>query len=195
MKLPLAVIALFVTGLFCSSPLLAQEHAEAGVFADYLRVTDLGHFWGLGGRVGVGLGTPYAQIEAEMSYNFEQSFTEGFTNPSTGAVFFSRSPISIFDGLIGPEIHTAGGAPGIAFFTIKGGFINFRTNNEPATFGTFFGSFDTLRNTWHGALYPAGGLKTYVGPVGVRLEIGDEIYWIHGAHNNLRITFGPTIRF
>jgi hypothetical protein len=31
--------------------------------------------------------------------------------------------------------------------------------------------------------------------VGLRFEMGDEIYFNNGGHNNLRITFGPIIRF
>jgi hypothetical protein len=31
--------------------------------------------------------------------------------------------------------------------------------------------------------------------VGLRFELGDEIYFNNGAHNNLRITFGPILRF
>jgi hypothetical protein len=27
------------------------------------------------------------------------------------------------------------------------------------------------------------------------VDVGDEIYFQNGAHNNLRITFGPSIRF
>jgi hypothetical protein len=45
------------------------------------------------------------------------------------------------------------------------------------------------------AIYPGGGVEASLGPVGLRLELGDEIYFNKGAHNNLRITFGPILRF
>jgi hypothetical protein len=45
------------------------------------------------------------------------------------------------------------------------------------------------------AIYPGGGLEAVLGPVGLRFELGDEIYFNNGGHNNLRITFGPTLRF
>ena len=45
------------------------------------------------------------------------------------------------------------------------------------------------------ALYPGGGAVAALGPVGLRLEFGDAIYFNDGAHNNLRITFGPILRF
>jgi len=31
--------------------------------------------------------------------------------------------------------------------------------------------------------------------VGLRLEVGDDIYFDSGVRNNLRVSFGPTIRF
>ncbi len=43
--------------------------------------------------------------------------------------------------------------------------------------------------------YPGGGIEAYLGPVGLRLDVGDEIYFRGGAHNNLRVTFGPHMRF
>jgi hypothetical protein len=46
-----------------------------------------------------------------------------------------------------------------------------------------------------GAVYPGGGIEAYLGPIGLRIDVGDEIYFQSGAHNNLRLTFGPSIRF
>jgi len=45
------------------------------------------------------------------------------------------------------------------------------------------------------ALYPGVGGEAFWGPLGLRLDAGDEIYFANGARNNLRIAFGPTIRF
>ena len=45
------------------------------------------------------------------------------------------------------------------------------------------------------AAYPGGGLEFFAGPLGIRLEAGDEIYVNNKAYNNLRVTFGPTLRF
>jgi hypothetical protein len=47
----------------------------------------------------------------------------------------------------------------------------------------------------NGVFYPGGGLEGRIGPVGLRLDIGDEMYFNGGAHNNLRVSFGPFIRF
>jgi hypothetical protein len=45
------------------------------------------------------------------------------------------------------------------------------------------------------AMYPGAGVEVSLGPVGLRLELGDDIYFNSGAHNNLRVTFGPILRF
>src|SRR6185437_1831190 len=50
-------------------------------------------------------------------------------------------------------------------------------------------------NNVRGVLYPGGGIEGFLGPVGLRLEADDEIYFLSGAHNNLVVSFGPSIRF
>jgi hypothetical protein len=45
------------------------------------------------------------------------------------------------------------------------------------------------------AIYPGVGLEGFLGPIGLRADVGDEIYFKNGTHNNLRVTFDPTIRF
>jgi hypothetical protein len=44
-------------------------------------------------------------------------------------------------------------------------------------------------------MYPGAGVEASLGPVGLRLELGDDIYFNGGAHDNLRVTFGPILRF
>jgi hypothetical protein len=44
-------------------------------------------------------------------------------------------------------------------------------------------------------MYPGGGVEGFWGPIGLRLEAGDEIYFDNGTHNNLKVTFGPAFRF
>jgi hypothetical protein len=34
-----------------------------------------------------------------------------------------------------------------------------------------------------------------VGPIGLRLDVGDEMYFNDGTHRNLRVALGPYIRF
>ena len=168
------------------------EHIQVGVFADYFRLgqTDT-NFGGLGARVGV-VAFRSLKLEGEMSYDFDQAFTERDNTTLT----VRRSGMRVLHGEFGPKVNLGEHYHVHPFVTLKGGFIDFRINNAPATIGTFFSSVDNLRrNNVNGVLYPGGGLEGHFGPVGVRLDIGDEIYFNHGTHNNLRIALGPYIRF
>ncbi len=130
-----------------------------------------------------------------MNYDFAQSFTESFTGPSGTVLGFSNSSLRILNGLIGPKLQTGGGAFRV-FATVKGGGINFAFSSAPVTFSTFTSSVSGLRSSSiDGVVYPGGGIEAYVGPIGLRVDAGDEIYFQSGAHHNLRITFGPNIRF
>jgi hypothetical protein len=173
----------------------AQEHGQVGVFADYVRLgrTD-NNFAGLGARLAINANR-YIGLEAEMSYDFNQVFTEGFTDPISGTVTLQRSNLRILHGLFGPTLQTGHG-PIRAFLTVKGGFMNFRFDPRPATFDTFGSSVTDLRTSnVNAVLYPGGGLEGHLGPIGLRLDVGDEIYFNNGARHNLRVAFGPMIRF
>jgi len=174
----------------------AQEHGQVGVFADYLRLnqTNDTNLVGLGGRLGFNANR-YFGLEGELSYDFSQAFTEAFTDPITGSVTLVRTNMRVLHGMFGP-ILTTGHGPIRAFFTVKGGFMNFRFDSRPATFATFASSVEDLRATnVNAVLYPGGGLEGHLGPFGLRLDVGDEIYFNNGAHHNLRVAFGPIFRF
>jgi hypothetical protein len=47
----------------------------------------------------------------------------------------------------------------------------------------------------HFAMYPGAGVEGFWGAFGFRLDVGDEIYLNNGTFNNLKVEFGPTIRF
>jgi len=115
-----------------------------------------------------------------MSYDFKQAFTEGFSN-GMGTIATQRMNICLLHGLFGPKVHTSG--PNQAFATVKGGFTNFRLDPRPAAiFGTFASSVRTLRaNTMSGVLYPGAGLEGHIGPVGLLLDVEDEIYFNGGS--------------
>jgi hypothetical protein len=173
-----------------------SEHLQVGIFADYLQVgtTDIS-YGGVGARVAV-RAFHSVKLEAETSYDFDQAFTEKFTNPGTGSVTLSRSGMRVLHGEFGPKVNLGEHHHLHPFVFAKGGFIDFRINNAPATLGTFFSSVRNLRtNNVSGVFYPGGGVEGRLGPVGLRFDIGDEIYVNNGANNNLRITFGPYIRF
>jgi hypothetical protein len=172
------------------------EHVQVGIFADYLRLhqTDT-NFAGVGARLGV-VAFHSVKLEGEMSYDFDQAFTESFRDGTTGTITVRRSGLRTLHGEFGPKVNLGEHWHVHPFVTLKGGFIDFRVNNAPATIGTFFSSVDNLRRkSVSGVLYPGGGLEGRLGPVGLRLDIGDEIYFNSGTHNNLRVAFGPYIRF
>jgi hypothetical protein len=170
------------------------EHGQVGVFGSYFRSPQTHtNFAGLGGRLALTARGPL-QFEAEMSYDFSQVFTEGFTNPSTGSVTFVPSSLRVLHGLFGPKLQTSG--PVRLFVTVKGGFTNYRFDSRPAGFATFTSSVEGLRtDNVDGVLYPGAGMDAHLGPLGLRFDIGDEIYFNNGAHHGLRLTFGPILRF
>lgn len=185
---------LLLAGLGIAPVAHAQDHAEVGAFVDYFKLGETStNFVGLGGRAAVNV-AHHVQLEAEMSYDFNRVFTEGFTDTSGGTVTSVNSNIRVLHGLFGPKFQTGG--PVRLFVTVKGGFANFRFDPTPASFSTFTSSVNNLRaNNVDAALYPGGGVEAFLGPIGLRLEVGDEVIFVNGAHNNWKVTFGPQLRF
>jgi hypothetical protein len=191
-----AFLLLFVAGWFVPGAFAQDnEHVQVGVFADYFRLsrTD-SDLLGVGARVSF-RAYKRVKLEGEMAYDFGRAFTEGFEDTSTGTVTFQRTDVRVLHGLFGPRINL--GSHAIQpFVTAKGGFINFRLDDAPVTFDTFSSTVSDLRrNNVMGTFYPGGGLEGHIGPVGLRFDIGDEMYFTNGTHHNLRMTFGPVIRF
>ncbi|MGA2923104.1 MAG: hypothetical protein ABSE28_18515 [Candidatus Sulfotelmatobacter sp.] len=111
--------------------LLAQDHVEIGAFADYfcLDTTPLENFAGIGGRAAVG-SRPTIQLEAEMAYDFQRSYTQTYSNGiSTELV---NTKLRTRSGFFGPKFQT-GSEPFRAFVTGKVGFENFGVTNNTAT--------------------------------------------------------------
>jgi len=192
-------LGLILAGLFFATPiLLAQEggrtdHAEVGVFAEYFRFSDPGpttHYIGVGGRAGFNV-RPSLQLEAEMGYDFGRNYTSTFTNGITVANV--RSDLRILHGFFGPKFQTGAG-PFRFFLTGKVGFENFNVTGQSAPAG-FVNQVGLGVGATYFALYPGGGIEAFAGPIGLRAEIGDNIFFNNGAHNNLRISLGPQFRF
>jgi hypothetical protein len=169
------------------------DHIEAGVFADYFNLSRPSphiNYVGIGGRLGVNV-HPNVQLEAEMAYDFERNFTTTFSNGAT--TVFVRTHTRPLHALFGPKIQTSG--PFRAFGTFKVGFVNFSTSNQGAISG-FQGALGSVTSgDTRPAIYPGAGVEGFWGPFGLRLDVGDEIYFDNGARNNLKVTFGPAIRF
>src|SRR5258708_39534075 len=182
--------------LLCAAPAgWAQErsdHIEVGVFAEYFRLSNTQpqeNFVGLGGRAAFNV-HPSIQLEAEMAYDFKRNFTQTFTNGVSDELVTSH--VRTLHGFFGPKFQTGGGAVRI-FVTGKVGFDNFSVTNDNATTG-FKSVVGLDAGTTRFAVYPGGGIEVFGGPIGLRAEIGDDIYFWNGAHNNLRVTFGPQFR-
>ncbi|MGB7437352.1 MAG: hypothetical protein WBR26_18445 [Candidatus Acidiferrum sp.] len=177
---------------------MAQEGGgvQVGAFADYFRSNATGtNMFGLGGRVGANI-LPYTKLEGELSYDFQQGYSEGFTSTSSGgSVAFANSNVRVLHGLFGPKVNLGDGHfhP---FVELKGGFVNYMFNSAPAGYSSFSHQLANLRaQNLNAALMPGGGLEATIGPVGLRLDVGDEMYFNNGAHQNLAVMFGPFIRF
>ena len=189
------IALLIVVAGVCIAPAAhVQNHGEVGAFVDYFRLHETAsNFAGLGGRAAINI-VPNVQIEGEMAYDFNRVFTENFTNTGTGVVTVQSSNIRVLHGMFGPKLQTRG--PVRVFVTVKGGFTNFRFDSRPATFSTFTSSVDNLRSgNVNATFYPGGGVEAFLGPIGLRVDVGDEMIFAHGTSHNWKVTFGPQIRF
>ena len=193
-KFALILIAL----LFCGAPprSFAQERVEAGIFLDYLGIsqTSTSNF-GLGARFGYRVHRKI-MLEGEFAYDYGINFQEAYRNITNGNLTaIQRTSIGVTQGLFGPTLKPAKGRfrP---FLTLKAGFLDFRLSPSLLPLTTFESTLLGLRTSnLNLAIYPAVGAEASLGPLGLRLEFGDDIYFNNGARNNLRITFGPILRF
>jgi hypothetical protein len=187
------VALLFILAAALVPAVAAQDKFQVGAYGDYFRISQTKtNMAGLGARVSTKLLT-HVMLEGEMSYDFKQAFTETFTQGAT--VTLVPSNLKVLHGLFGPKLVAGHGAIR-PFVAVKGGFVNFRLDPRPASVGTAISSIENLRSkNVSGTLYPAAGLEGHIGPVGLRLEAGDEMYFDSGTHHNPRISFGPFIRF
>ncbi|MES2219569.1 MAG: hypothetical protein V4587_01225 [Acidobacteriota bacterium] len=192
-----AVLAIAVVLFFGDSSLaLAQEHVEAGLFLDYvgLSQTQTNNF-GLGGRLGFGVHHT-VMAEGEFAYDYGVNFNEAYRNIENGNLTaIEQTSIGVTQVLFGPKLQPAHGhlRP---FATLKGGVIDLRLSPSLIPYSSVTSAVLGIRDSsLNPALYPGGGATATLGPLGLRLEFGDLIYFNDGAHNNLRITFGPILRF
>jgi hypothetical protein len=187
-------LVLFLFSSFLTVPwLTAQDHGEVGAFADYFRLNygaPAQNFFGLGGRAAFNV-QRHVQIEAEMAYDFERNYTTTYSNGITSQTVNSK--LRTLHGLFGPKFQ-AGAGPFRVFVTGKVGFDNFSVTSQGAPTG-FSSAVGLTSGTTALAVYPGGGIEAFAGPIGIRAEAGDDIFFLNGAHNNLRVTLGPQFRF
>ena len=180
-----------------SPELHAQKRMEAGIFVDYVGIsqTKTNNF-GLGGRFGYRM-RRRIMLEGELAYDYGINFNEAFRDISNGNIAaIQRTSIGVTHALFGPKLQPARERGLHPFLTAKAGFMDFRLSPSllplPPLGSTLLGLRTSNLNF---ALYPGAGVDLALGPLGLRLELGDEVYFNNGAHNNLRITFGPILRF
>jgi hypothetical protein len=188
----LAVIfALLAVG---SPTLFAQstDHVNVGAFFDYNRNEDLNlNQYGIGGRLGFAV-RPNINLEAEGAYDFRRSFTANIPTAIPPKTFPADFRTTL--GLFGIKVHTTG--PVRVFGTVKGGFVNFSIGNPSSVSSGFSSTVGNITDgDTHPVFYPGGGVEAFAKWFGVRAEIGDMMWFSNGSHNNLRVTFGPEIRF
>jgi hypothetical protein len=197
------ILGLTILSILMGAPtwVMAQEnntydHASVGIFADYFRFDPTAdakatNFVGFGARAGFNM-SHHTTIEGEMNYDFERNFTTVCSNCVSTS--FTTTRLRPLTGLFGPKFSTSG--PFKVFVTGKVGFINFTETRAAVTPGTFGNAVSSVGGAGtHFAVYPGAGVEGFWGPFGLRLEAGDEVYFSNGTFNNLRVTFGPQIRF
>ncbi len=191
-KLTLIVFTALILGTSFS---FAQK-VEAGVFLDFLSVSQTStNNFGLGARFGYRIHRD-VMLEGELAYDYGINFDEAYLNIANGNITaIERTSVGVTQGLFGPKLQPGGGGfrP---FATFKAGLMDFRLSPSLLPYSDVASAVFGLRtSSLNAAIYPAAGIEATLGPVGLRLEAGDEIYFNQGAHNNLRITFGPILRF
>ena len=175
------------------------QHVELGGFGSYesynqaRQVQFPDHGFGLGGRINFNLHR-YLQLEFESGYDFKHPKVSA-ASTTTGAIL-TNSKLGVVHANAGLKFQSPGGS---FFFFLKGGGNRFDAEQQLVTV-TSIPTVQTITQTsersfWKGVFYPGAGIGFHAGPLGIRLDAGDEIYWDNGARHNLRITFGPTIRF
>ncbi|MCU1270145.1 MAG: hypothetical protein JWN74_1439 [Acidobacteriaceae bacterium] len=190
------LLLLLISLLLGASPLFAQKRVEAGVFLDYLSVsqTNTSNF-GLGARFGYRVHHD-VMLEGEVAYDYGINFEEAYRNIANGNIAaLERTSVGVTQGLVGPKLQPSGGGfrP---FVTLKGGVMDFRLSPGLLPISNAVSTLLGLRtSSLNAAIYPGAGVEAAIGPVGLRFEAGDEIYFNNGAHNNFRLTFGPIVRF
>ena len=174
----------------------ARDRVEAGIFLDYLGISQTStNNFGLGARFAYRV-HPDVMLEGEFAYDYGFNFDEAYRNIANGNIAaIEHTSVGVTQGLIGPNLQRSRGHLH-PYVTIKGGFIDFRLSPSLLPYSNVASSILGLRTSnLNAALYPAAGVSATLGPLGLRFEAGDDIYFNAGSHHNLRITFGPMLRF
>ncbi|HXZ81358.1 MAG TPA: hypothetical protein VEG30_15625 [Terriglobales bacterium] len=185
-------IYLLILLSFCSPAASAQTNLEVGIFGQYFGFTPA-KLGGVGLR-GAFFVNRRLSVEGETAYDFNRTFREAVVDPATGASSSVQSRLHAFH-ILGGAAYSVGAGPLRVFLTAKGGLVNINPSST-APFGSTNTQVNDIRAQHRNAVfYPGTGFEAYAGKWGFRLDLGDEMYFNHGANHNLRITFGPNYVF
>jgi hypothetical protein len=128
-------------------------------------------------------------VEVEGAYDFTRTSNitvNSLANPV-------RTNFRATHSLVGPKFQLGKSSAWRLYAVLKGGFVRFGVTPGAVTFGNFP---TVLTNTdLNGVISPGAGVEAFAGILGIRAEVGDEIYFDNGANKNLKVTIGPVIRF
>ncbi|HEY7352802.1 MAG TPA: hypothetical protein VH596_08545 [Terriglobales bacterium] len=192
----LVVVPALVTLVYVLVPAAAGQHVEIGGFGDYTN-TSVTSFpqnaFGLGARIDINM---HRLLQAEFETAYDVKHANFVLAASPGNAILTESKLGILHLNGGLKLQTRGGS----FFLFAKGGVNWydpertQTTISGMPITTSFAAASPNSFT-QAIFYPGGGIGFHAGPLGIRLDVGDEIYWSDKVHNNLRVTFGPTIRF
>jgi len=176
--------------IFCT--VAEAQRAEAGFYGEYLGFSPaaLGGP-GIKGLLAINL---HIALEGEFAYEFNRTFNETTLDPS-GATSVIKSRMHATNLLAGVAFSKP--SPKIRpFVTMKMGLLTINPSSLPAPLVSTNTILNDIRASHRNfAIFPAAGVEAYSGRWGFRLDIGDELYFLHGAKSNVRITFGPNYIF
>ena len=202
--MPKSFAAMCVFLLCVSGVASAQKRVQIGAFLDYLSSSATStqpsaNNFGIGGRLGYRVHRRVV-LEGEFAYDYGANFTAAYNNiKNLNGTALENTTVGLTQGWIGPALQRVHGKLR-PFVTLKGGFMDFRLSSSLATslipYGTELGiALHVKTSNVNPAIYPAAGGELGLGPIGLRLEVGDAIFFDSGGHNDLRLTFGPTLSF
>src|SRR5438270_10666381 len=155
---PMRRFALMVSVLLMvasSSLVSAQKRVEAGVFIDYLSISQTStNNFGLGARLGFRLHRN-VMMEGELAYDYGINFDEAYRNIANGNIAaIERTSIGVTHGLFGPMLQPSRGGfrP---FVTLKGGFVDFRLSPSLVPYNNVVSAILGIRTSnLNVAIYP-----------------------------------------
>ena len=126
-----------------------------------------------------------------MAYDFKRNYTNTLNNGTVTSATVTTG-LRTLHGFFDRSSRPARAHSALSSRVRSDSTTSASHQNAPAGFVNSVGLSD---GATYFALYPAAGIEAFAGPIGIRLEIGDDIYFNNGAHNNLRASIGPQFRF